>query len=87
MFGASWTFFVGYPSDLLLSFSLRYNRNYTLVVLSLVEVYSTVNESIEGVILTLCNACTWEVLVATLANDDVACYNLLTTENLNTKSL
>ena len=63
------------------------DRDNALVILSLVEVYGTVNESVEGIVLALSDTSTWEVLVATLAHDDVACYNLLTTENLNTKSL
>lgn len=63
------------------------NGNNTLVVLTLVEVNSTVYESVESVVLALSYTSTSEVLVATLTNDDVACDNALTAENLNTKSL
>ena len=70
-----------------LSLGCWYDRYHALVVLSLVEVYSTVNESIESVVLTLSNASTGEVLVTTLANDDVAGCNALTAENLHAKSL
>ena len=56
----------------------------TLIVLASVEVNDTVCKCIQCVILTLCNILSWEVLVATLANDDVACNNLLSTPDLDT---
>lgn len=65
----------------------RYYRNHALVILTLVEVYCSVDKSIESVVLTLCYTSTWEMLVTTLTNDDIACYYRLTTEDLNTKSL
>jgi hypothetical protein len=52
-----------------------------------VEVYGAINESVESIILALSHTSTWEVLVATLANDDVTCYNLLSTEDFYAKSL
>ncbi len=64
-----------------------YYRHYALVKLSFVEINCTINKCIEGVVLTLRNTCAWEMLVATLTHNNVASYNLLTTENLNTKSL
>lgn len=51
------------------------------------EVYCSINKSIKCVVLALSNTCAREVLVTTLTYDDVASYNLLTTKNLNTKSL
>ena len=48
------------------------------------EVDHTVCQSIQCVVLTLSDILTGEVLVATLANDDVAGNDLLTTPNLNT---
>ena len=71
-------------SDVLCLRNYRYN---TLVVLALVELNSTIAESIERIILTHGNIVACIVLRATLANDDVTCNNLLTAENLNTKSL
>ena len=51
------------------------------------ELYRSVNECIEGVVLTHTNIVTGVVLRATLANNNVACNNLLATENLNAESL
>lgn len=70
-----------------LSFCCWDNRNDRLVVLTLVEVNSTIYESVESIVLTLSNINAWEVLVTTLTNDDVASYTLLTTPNLNAESL
>ena len=51
------------------------------------ELNSTINQSIQRVVLTHSHIVACVVLRATLTNDDVACYALLTTENLNAKSL
>ena len=93
MFGVPWVRFraigvFGVPwAIMVLCLGCWDNGNNTLVVLSLVEVNSTVNECIESVVLALSYTSTCEVLIATLANDDVACDNALAAENLNTKSL
>lgn len=70
-----------------LCFCSRDNRHDRLVVLSSVEVYCTVYESVESIVLTLCYIFAREMLVTTLANDDVACDALLTTPNLDAESL
>lgn len=68
----------------LLSVNLwRENRNCTLVLAALVEVNDTICQSIQCIILTLSYILTWEVLVTTLANDDVTCDDALTTPDLN----
>lgn len=46
----------------------------------------TVDQSIEGMVLTDTDTCTWVVLCATLTNDDVPSLCSLTTEKLYTKS-
>ena len=51
------------------------------------ELYSTIAESIERIVLTHSHVVACIVLRATLANDNVTCNNLLATENLNAKSL
>ncbi len=63
---------------------LREYRDCALVELSSVEIDHTVCECIESVVLTLGNIYTGIVSVTTLANDNVACDNLLTTTDLNT---
>lgn len=50
---------------------LRENRDLALVELSLVEVNYAISKSIQSVILTLSNILAYEVLVATLTNNDV----------------
>ena len=80
-------FYKYYLSGVGLCFCCRYNRHNGLVILSSVEVYSTVYESVESIVLALCYIVAWEVLVTALAYDDVACYTLLTTPNLDTESL
>ena len=51
------------------------------------EVYGTIYERVESVVLTDGYVVTRIVLRTTLANDDVTSYTLLTAENLNAKSL
>ena len=51
------------------------------------EVYGTVYESVESVVLTDGNVVTWVVLSTALANDDVTSYALLTAEDINAESL
>lgn len=62
----------------------RYNRDLALVELSFVEDNDAVGKSIKGVVLALRDVLTWEVLVATLANDDVAGCNLLSAPDFYT---
>ena len=65
--------------------SLRAEHRYrALVAGTLVEVNHTVGQGIQSIVLALCHILAWEVLVATLANNDVAGNNLLATPNLNT---
>lgn len=64
-----------------------YYRNNTLVKLSFVEVNGTVYESVERVVLTNSYILAWVVLCTTLTNDDVTGNALLTTEDLDAKSL
>ena len=61
----------------------REHRNSTLVASSLVEVNNTVGQSIQCIVLALCNILTGEVLVTTLANNDVAGNDFLATPDLN----
>ena len=68
----------------LLCFCFRYYRNCALVITAFVEVYHTVNESIQGVVLADTHVLTRVVLGAALANDDVAGDTLLATPDLNT---
>ena len=68
----------------LLCFCFRYYRNCALVITAFVEIYHTVNESIQGVVLADTHVLTRVVLCAALANDDVAGNTLLTTPDLNT---
>ncbi len=51
------------------------------------ELYGTVYECVEGIILTNSNVVTRIVLCTTLTNDDVASQTLLTAENLDAQSL
>ena len=57
------------------------------VVLLAGEDYLSVDQSIERVILTDPYACTWVMLSTTLADDDVTCLSVLTTEELYSESL
>ena len=67
----------------LLSVNLRSEyRDSALVAGTLVEIYDSISQCIERVILTLSYILTGEVLVATLTNDNVAGYNLLATPDL-----
>ena len=61
----------------------RENGDCALVAGSLVEVNHAISKSIQCVVLALSYILTGEVLVATLANDDVAGDDLLATPNLN----
>ena len=65
----------------------RNYRYYALVALALVELNSSVNKCIQRIVLTQSHVVACVVLRATLANDDVTSNNLLTSENLNAKSL
>ena len=67
----------------LLGLSFRNYRNITLVALALVELNSSVDECVERVVLTHSNIVASIVLRATLTNDDVTSYNLLTAKNLH----
>ena len=58
--------------------------NCALVASSLVEVNDAIRKSIQCIVLALSNILSREVSVTTLANDNVAGNNLLTTPNLNT---
>ena len=75
MFGISCFYF--------LSFSLWKYRYDASVLTTLAEVYDSVSKSIKSIILTDTYIQTRIVLCTALANDDVACDNLLTTPNLN----
>lgn len=68
---------------MLLSFSLRNYRHYASVSAALVEVNHAVYQCVESVILTDTYVISRVVSCTTLANDDVAGDNLLTTPNLN----
>ena len=68
----------------MLSFCLRYYRNSALVSAALVEIHNAVNESVESIVFADTYILTRVVLCAALANDDVACDNLLAAPNLNT---
>ena len=59
----------------------------TAVETTFPELYGSIYESIEGVVLTHSNISAWIVTCTALANDDVACYALLTSENLDAQSL
>ena len=64
------------------------NNTYsTAVEATLPELYGSIYESIERVVLTHSNVCAGIVASAALANDDVACHALLTSENLDAQSL
>ena len=68
----------------LLSISLgREHANSALIALTLVEIHHAIGKSEQSVVLTLSYVLTWEVLVATLANDDVTCDDALTTPDLH----
>ena len=55
----------------------------TTVEATFLELYSTVNESIQGVVLTHSNVSAGVVTSTALANDNVACDTLFTAENLD----
>ena len=59
----------------------------TAVEATFPELYGSINESIESVVLAHSNVSAGIVTCAALANDDVACYALLTSENLDAQSL
>ena len=82
LFGISVFFFV-----LTLGLTVGNNGNDALVALALVEVDSTVNERIQRVVLTDCYVVARVVLRAALTNDNVTSHALLTTEDLDAKSL
>jgi len=56
----------------------------TAVETTLPELYSSINECIESVVLAHSHISAGIVTCAALTNDDVACDALLATENLNT---
>ena len=63
------------------------NRNEALVVTASLELYSTVNECVEGVIRTHTHVLTGMMNCTSLTYDDVASLTNLTTEDLYTESL
>ena len=73
----------GISFDYLLSFYFRDYRNDALVATTFVEIHCSIYECVEGVVLTDTYIFTWVVTCTALANDDVACYTLLSTPNLN----
>jgi len=62
-------------------------RNVALVVTSLLELYSAVNECVECVVRTHSHVLTGMVYCTSLTYDDVTGLAYLATENLYTKSL
>ena len=64
-----------------------YHTHSTAVETTFPELYGTIYESIESVVLAHSNVCAGVVTSTTLANDDVACYALFTSENLDAQSL
>ncbi|SEV80244.1 hypothetical protein SAMN04487850_0048 [Prevotella aff. ruminicola Tc2-24] len=72
---------------LVLSLCVWNNRDNALIALSLVELNSSINESVKRIVLTNSYVVTGVVLGTALANNDVACETLLTTEDLDAKSL
>ena len=63
------------------------DRNETLVVTSLLELYGTVNECVECVVRTHTHVFTGMMYCTSLTYDDVTCLTNLTTEDLYTESL
>jgi len=59
----------------------------TAVETTFPELYDSINESIERVVLAHSNVSAGIVTCAALANDNVACHALLTTKNLDAQSL
>ena len=74
-------------SDVCSVLGLSRDGDVRSVVLLTREDYLTVDECIERVVLTDTNACTWVMLRATLADDDVTSLSVLTTEELYSESL
>ena len=74
-------------SDVCSVLGLSRDGDVRSVVLLTREDYLTVDECIERVVLTDTYACTWVMLRATLADDDVTSLSVLTTEELYPKSL
>ena len=69
---------------------LSSDRNYTdstTVEATFPELYGSVNESIESVVLAHSNVSAGIVTCATLTNDNVASNALFTTKNLDAQSL
>ena len=67
--------------------SYGYHTHSTTVETTFPELYGTIHESIESVVLAHSNVCAGIVTCTALANDDVACYALFTSENLDAQSL
>jgi hypothetical protein len=74
-------------SDVCSVLGLSRDGDVRSVVLLTREDYLTVDECIERVVLTDTYACTWVMLRATLADDDVTSLSVLTTEELYSESL
>ena len=62
-------------------------RNIALVTATLVELNCSVHQCIKRIVLTHSNVLACIVLRATLTNNDVACYYLLTAKNFHAQSL
>ena len=65
----------------------RSNRNVALVVLTTLECYDTVNQSVESVVTTHTDGCTGIMICTTLTYDDITGLACLATPDFNTKSL
>lgn len=65
----------------------RSNRNVALIVLATLECHYTVNQSVESVVTTHTDVCTWVVNCTTLTYDDITGFAYLATPDLHTKSL
>lgn len=64
----------------------RENRDVRFVVGCFLEINYTVNESEKGVILTHADILSRVVLCTTLTYDDIACNDMLATENFDSES-
>ena len=72
---------------LVLSLCVWNDRDHALIALALVELNCSVNECVKRIVLTNSYVVTGVVLGTTLANNNVTCDALLTTEDLDAKSL
>ena len=73
-------------SDVCSVLGLSRDGDVRAVVLLASEDHLTVDQCIERVVLTDTYACTWVMLRATLADDDVTSLSVLTTEELYSES-